>query len=239
MLSSDRSELEHELKVCLGYKSIDKINLSHEPGFNYPIQKDKRGKLSIAVVDDQTFEAGRNLKNYGYVIIPLGDLNDIKEVEGYSIVLCDLMGVGIGFDDKYQGASLIREIRQNYPATVVAAYTGSSTASDVTRRAKWHADKFIQKDADLETWVEELDNLISTATNPKKIWQRTRVRLVEEMVPTKQLLLLEDAYVRSINCKDNKFIEVENLIRMDAITSSGSDIIKGVISSAIFALLMA
>ncbi len=227
------------MKIITGYKSINDVKSPAGRSFEPPIQNEKRSSIPIAVIDDQTFEAGRNLRNYGYDIAEIGDINNVSSVEKYPVILCDLMDVGLSFDKSLQGAALIKEIRRNYPAIVVAAYTGSSTMSDATHRAKLLADKYIQKDAELETWTEELDNLINLASDPSEIWERIRLSLVEERISTKQIMELEDAYVRSINAKDKDFDAIHTIIGKGAIKGVAADIAKGVASSAIFSVLMA
>ena len=227
------------MKLLFGYKSVDEIRQQISSEFSLPLQKEKRGRIRIGVIDDQPFEAAKNLRNYGYDIIELKDVQDVRVVEGYPIILCDLMGVGSAFDQEMQGASLIKEIRRNYPVAVIAAYTGSPGSSEITKRAKFFADGFIQKDADLEAWTEQLDALIKLAVDPREIWRRTRVALIEEGTSTKQLLSLEDAFVRSVNSRDASFTKVTALVDRGVVAGTTADIVKGVISSGIFALLFA
>lgn len=201
------------------------------------LPKDRRGRFEICVVDDQSFDAGRNLRNYGYRFSEIGDLKKIDEVASYPIVLCDLMGVGLNFDDRKQGATLIREIRHNYPSIMVAAYSGASASSEQAKAAIVLADKFIKKDADYETWTQVLDGLIRDASDQRKIWMRVRRSLVDDGIDTKVLLMLEDAYVTSILAGKGEFSELTNVAAKKGLSKFALDVVNGLVSSVIFRAL--
>ncbi|ANT61819.1 hypothetical protein AYJ57_15235 [Salipiger sp. CCB-MM3] len=206
-------------------------------GFRPPIQQEKRRLVKIAVIDDQPFEAGVNLRNFGYDISEVGDVKKLNEIDIYPVILCDLMNVGMFFDADSQGASLIREIRRNYPSKYIAAYSGSSANSTQAQKAKQYADSFIKKDSDIETWVERLDELISRATDPKIVWQRTRAAMVAEDVDTRSILILEDAYVQSVTKAKPDLSQMRAVINGDNFSSAAKTIILNLASSAIFAAL--
>lgn len=206
-------------------------------GFRPPIQQEKRKKVKIAVIDDQPFEAGANLRNFGYDISEVGDVKKLKEIEDYPIILCDLMNVGMFFDAEAQGASLIREIRRNYPSKYIAAYSGSSANSTQAQKSKPYADAFIKKDSEIETWVERLDDLICKATDPKVVWQRTREAMVAEDVDTRSILILEDAYVQSVTGSSANLSLLREVINGENFSSTAKTIILNLASSAIFEAL--
>lgn len=219
-------------------KTIDELIQSRKDRFTPPIQHARRGTVKIAVIDDQHFEAGVNLRNYGYNITEIGDIKSVKEVAEFPVVLCDLMDVGRHFDDVNQGAAVIGEIRKNYPGILVAAYSGSSSTADPVKKARMLVDKFIQKDAEIEKWVENLDELISKATDPKLIWIRARKALIDQEIDSRNLLLLEDAYVRSIENKDSSFARMKQISGKEVVGNAASSIVSNLISSAIFFLIV-
>ena len=186
------------------YKTINDISNTELKVLHKPVKTEKRGEISIAVIDDQPFEAARNLTSYGYSIREVGDLKSVSEISGFQIVLCDLMDVGGHFDKAAQGASIIKEIRKNYPAIYVLAYSGSASSDPIVRRAALYADGFIKKDAELEEWSETLDDYILNVTDVREVWQRLRAALVDQRVDTKDLLKLEDAFVRAYTSGDIK-----------------------------------
>ena len=227
------------MKLLWGFKTVDDLKTQHTNWSVRPMQKEKRGLVKIGVIDDKKFEPLGNLKTYGYDIVEIGDPNVVEEVARYPIVLCDLMGVGVKFGQHAEGAGIIKEIRKNYPATFVVAYTGAAAGSEVAIRAKHYADRLIRKDADLDTWTDELDRLLAKATDPAKIWLRTRVALAEESVNSKDILLMEDAFVRSVIDKDKNAKKLSDLLNSGKLEGVAVNIGKGVVASYIFSLLAA
>lgn len=219
------------------YKVCDDIDTRKIHGFKPPIHQSKRKKVKIAVIDDQPFEAGANLRNYGYTIEEKGDVKKLNEVEDYPIILCDLMNVGMFFDADSQGASLIKEIRRNYPSKYIAAYSGASANSTQAQRAKQYADTFIKKDSEIDNWVEKLDSLISNATDPRQVWLRTREAMVAEHIDTRTILLLEDAYVASVTGKSPDLSRLRTIVNQENVASAAKNIVLNLASSAIFAAL--
>lgn len=196
-----------------------------------------RNQFPIAVIDDEPFAPEVNLRAHGYNITSIGDIKSIDEVQPYSIVLCDVMGVGQHFDSNKQGASLIAEIRQQLPSTTVIAYTGSTFSSAPAKQAREMADITLRKDADISEWKEKLDKSINNASNPHWIWNRVRIRLTELEIDTKDILKLEDAYVRgivSIRGPENKVIDA--LASVD-INSHARGVIQSLVASSIFKML--
>lgn len=224
------------MKLTLGLISRYRT-LADLPATNTTAQalpKDRRARFEICVVDDQSFDAGRTLKNFGYRFAEIGDIKKIDEVSTYPIVLCDLMGVGLNFDDRKQGATLIREIRHNYPSIMVAAYSGASASSEQAKAAIALADKFIKKDADNDEWAQALDSLIRDASDQRKIWLRIRRSLIDDGIDTKALLILEDAYVRSVISGKSNFGDLTEVAAKRGLSKFAVDVINGLVSSAIF-----
>jgi CheY-like chemotaxis protein len=225
-------------KTLKSYKTVQSIRDRGSMKFTAPLKLTAREKIPIAVIDDQPFAAMNNLRNLGYKISEIGDLKSVTEVSPFSIILCDLMGVGLNFDSSAQGSSIMKEIKRNYPAILVAAYTGSAQDSDLVRRAKRNADRFIPKDAEIETWSEELDKLIEQASDPVEIWLRTRRSLVDEKMDTKKLLIAEDAYVESVLTNDANFQSLRDFVDKETGEDSVRSIINSLIASGIFKVLL-
>lgn len=160
--------------------------------------KQRRSKVSIAIIDDEPFTAQQNLTNHGYDVHPIGDIKKLDEIDAYNIILCDLAGVGLNFNEQYQGAYLIDEIKRNHPEKFVVAYTGGAPNDEITQRANKAADTFIRKDANMEEWRDKLDDLIERLCDPVIVWRRQRDALVKQNVATLDILRLEDAFVKSV-----------------------------------------
>jgi DNA-binding NarL/FixJ family response regulator len=197
----------------------------------------KRGAAPIAIIDDRPFAPQTNLQNYGYRINQIGDVKSVTEVAEFPIVLCDIMGVGMHFDDKLQGASIIAEIVKSYPEKIVIAYTGAALNDRAVKTAASRADRIIKKDIDIDEWVEHLDTAVKSAIDPHFVWNRVRTRFVEMDVDTKEILLLEDAYVRSVLSRDRQFGLLAKLAQDPSLRQDTRSIVTGLISSAIFKAL--
>jgi DNA-binding NtrC family response regulator len=196
-----------------------------------------RSTVRIAIVDDEKFLARPNLASYGYDISELPDLRSISEVQSFDIVLCDLMGVGANFDKNLGGASIIKELKTNYPNKYVIAYTGARANSTEASSAKEFADEFLKKDAEISKWVEKLDDAIEYVSDPYERWLTARQGLIDAEVDIRRIVEFESAYVKSIKSKDGKFTELKRLLEQIDLGHSAKAIIQGLISSAIYGLI--
>lgn len=198
----------------------------------------RRSAVKVAVIDDEAFAPQTNLQSYGYKITPIGDVKNLSEVAGFHMVLCDIMGVGKHFDMALQGASLILEIKKNFPEKVVIAYTGAVLNDRAARVASQRADAIIKKGLDIEDWIAKLDEFGASAVDPHVIWNKVRSRLVELDVDSRSILLLEDAYVRSVLKGDPNLLALSNQASSIVVGSDVRAIIQGLASSAIFTAIM-
>lgn len=90
------------------YKSVDELD--KKVAFARLSQRliDKRTQFQIAVIDDEEFLPLEGLRRHNYNINHLRDVSSIDELRRYDVVLCDLIGVGMGLSAAMQGAHLIR-----------------------------------------------------------------------------------------------------------------------------------
>jgi CheY-like chemotaxis protein len=196
-----------------------------------------RSTVKIVVIDDEKFVARSNLANYGFDITELPDLKSITEIRGFDIILCDLMGVGNNFDRSIGGASIIKEIKYNYPTKFVIAYTGARQNTAEAQAAKTYADDFIKKDADVSKWVEELDDAIEYSSDPYNRWVIARDGLLSSEIDIRKIVEIESAYVDAIKSKDQKFEKVSEILTKADIGGNAKAIVQGLISSAIYAIV--
>lgn len=200
--------------------------------------KSRRAAIRIAIIDDQPFLPHMILETYGYKVAQIGDLKNVEEVKDYHLILCDVMGVGRHFGAKAQGATLIAEIKKVYPEKIVIAYTGGAAGDPAVQTATERADALIRKDVDGEEWAAKLDDLGVAAIDPHIIWQKVRARLIDLDVDTKDILLLEDAFVRSVLSQQ---ADLATLTRMLSTINVGPDvraIVQGLASSVIFGAIV-
>jgi len=220
------------------YRTIRHINEYYGSLASLRNIRDKRAKVSIAVIDDNSFKPLMNLQSVGYSIQEVGDIKRIDQVKDFPLVLCDLMGVGSSLGGDAQGAEIIKEIKLNYPNTLVVAYTGAGFQSREVKHAKEAADEILRKDADIAEWREILDPLVQSALNPVEIWHRFRLQLVKQGADTFFILKLEDAYVRSLEKKDTAFRKMLDVVDQDSANAKWRSMIVYFVASSIFKAIM-
>ena len=89
-------------------------------------QSPKLSHVQMLLIDDSDFPYLENLATHDFNIRQYRDVTDLKSVEPYPVVLCDIRGVGRQLSERFEGAHVIQEIRKRYPAKVVVAYSGES-----------------------------------------------------------------------------------------------------------------
>lgn len=146
---------------------------------------------------------------------------------------------GKNFDPNKGGASIISEIKKNYPNKIAIAYTGTRTNANLAIEAKKHADAFIRKDADMQEWQKVLDQYIDTMIDPYKVWIRTRTTLLSHSIDLREIVRIEDAYVRDIRSKNSNFDKTNSIIGRIDLNENVKPILQSVIGSAIFAIIFA
>lgn len=227
-------------KSLFGGRSLRSVDELKEPykermTAERPIQR--RRAVEIVVVDDEQFQPLEALRAHQFQITTLNDLSDVRMIDRFPIILCDLHGVGAQLNATQQGAHLIKEIKGNYPEKYVIAYTGTGQ-SPLLQAAFSVSDAYLPKDTHIEDWVSTLDRAIETLTNPITVWKKYRIRLLDAGVTPSQLASLEDAFVSSYSLGQAKTKgSVENQVSVLGLTADVRAIIDGLISSVIFKLL--
>ena len=164
---------------------------------------DLRSKVEILIIDDEDLAAEDYLKKNGFRITHKKDIDTIKDVLPYPVVLCDIRGVGQNLGSPKEGAFIIKEIKSSYPNKQVIAYTGSSYDPAYNEYLKM-ADTVINKGVSIDDWVSIIDEQINHAVDATYQWEQLRKYLLESGVSTAYVAKLEDKYVRAIKKKDFK-----------------------------------
>lgn len=174
--------------------------------FMSPAQTAARHGTRIAVIDDDPFLNIDALRASGFNLIELGDIKSIDSITAYSVIICDIKGVGASFGSKFEGAHVISEIRQAYPDKYIIAFTGMIyNATYNVKLAK--ADFSATKDIDSEAWTKILDIGISEVTDPTKRWLRFRNHLLEKGMDLYDVFCLEQSFIKSIQMRNSKYLE--------------------------------
>lgn len=167
-----------------------------------------RKEAQILVIDDDEFVYLDTLNSHGYNMHYKQDINDLKDLVAYDIVLCDIKGVAKFLQSKYEGAYLVQQIKKLYPNKIVVAYTAHEYSPDFQTYLSY-ADDIMPKGASIEDWTAKIDRIIKNMVDPKAQWEITRDALLKANVPTMEVAKIESSYVKAI--KQGNFTSLENL----------------------------
>lgn len=187
----------------INYKLSDLVEVIALQNLTVP---ELRSKVEILVIDDQDFVAEEYLIKNGFHLVHKPDIDNIKDVAAYAVILCDIRGVGKNLGSTKEGAFVIKEIKAHYPAKQVIAYTGSSYDPAYNEYMNL-ADAVISKGISIEDWISLVDDQIQKAVDPMFQWDRLRRHLLECGVSTAYVAKLEDKYVKAVKAKDFKGLE--------------------------------
>jgi hypothetical protein len=165
-----------------------------------------RTLMEIAIIDDEKFKDFEALRKNGFKATELGDISDIKSVSEYSIVVCDIKGVGKSFQTKFGAGYVISEIKQRYPDKYIIVYSGS-TVDPTYKRFLDKCDTSVRKNADIVEWTNTLDFAIEQMANPIKRWIRLRTIFLDNSMELYDVFVLEQAYIKAFRKKNHKILE--------------------------------
>lgn len=195
----------------------------------YQSVRNKYNTLPIVIIDDEGLGDIKinSLKSRGYNIVEFPDVTHINALDSYQIIISDVNGVGSAISPNDEGIGLIKLIAKNYPYKGLAVYSGSthnlpSLPPEVM---------VIQKDDDIETWSEKIDDLIYSVSNPLAVWRRFAKILIDNGITSKELSNIENAYVRSI-LKGKSPAEIQN-IKLHT-SDDVKNVVDNLISNGIF-----
>lgn len=159
-----------------------------------------RKYANILVIDDNEFVPERFLRANGYQMQHKIDIDTIKDVAPYDIIMCDISGVGKKLGFEREGAFIIREIHANYPNKRIIAY--SSNTYDASYNQFFSMADFVApKDLGIDDWIGVLDDQVKKSVDPVKQWEKIRDYLLENNVSTLTIAKIEDKYVSAVNKK--------------------------------------
>lgn len=160
-----------------------------------------RKHVNMLVIDDNDFTPEPFLKANGYQINHKTDIDTIKDVEPYDIILCDISGVGKKLGYEKGGAFIIREIHANYPNKRIIAYTSYTYNPDYNQFFSM-ADFVAPKDLGIDDWIDVLDEQVKKSIDPVNQWNKIRDYLIENNVSTLTIAKIEDKFVSAVNDKN-------------------------------------
>ena len=169
---------------------------------------DLRKKTDILIIDDEDFAPQEFLENNNYRFTNKRDIDNIRDVSEYPIILCDIRGIGKKISNAYEGAFVIQEIKKNYPEKIVLAYTASQYDPSYNSYIQ-KADDVLQKSLSTESWLENLDKYLYMISDPIFQWKKFRNQLLEKDVSLITVARYEDIFVKSY--KKGDFKDFKNL----------------------------
>lgn len=192
-----------------------------------------RNEVPIAVIDDEEFRYREMLNRSNFHIRQYMDINDVRDISDYAIVLCDIEGVGNEFGSEYEGAYIIKEVKRKYPNKIVIAYSAYSFDPDYNKFFE-KADFVFNKDRGFDKWEESLSEAISLATDPIEQWKKVRDYMLMNNIPLYTIFKLEQGYIRAVKERNKNQL-------LDRVESSGmpdevKDALNNFVSGAFFSL---
>ena len=125
------------------------------------------------------------------------DIRSLTDVAGYDLILCDIRGVGKFFQSDYEGAYLVKQLKEKYPNKIIVSYTADSYNPKYENYLKY-ADAIVPKGTTLEDWDSLLSQLIRDLANPVKQWKKTRKALFDANVSTILVAKYENQFVKAV-----------------------------------------
>lgn len=194
----------------------------------------ERSSVSILCIDDQGLEYENIIRNHNFNIRVLSDIEDIKAVSDYPVIICDIKGVGKKFGSKYEGGHIIEEIKNRYPEKVVIAYTGQQFDATYNKFFSL-ADFTLTKDVDSDSWIALLDQTIHKVVSPVEQWKRMRDYLLAKEVPIKIVFQLEQEFIEAVLKGDKDKFAKESTIR--SLEGDIRSVMTGFIASILFKMV--
>jgi len=194
----------------------------------------ERSSVSILCIDDQGLEYEEIIRNHGFNIRVLKDIEDIKAVTEYPVVICDIKGVGKSFGSMFEGGHIIEEIKTKYPEKVVIAYTGQQFDATYNKFFSL-ADFTLSKDIDSDTWVSTLDETIRKVVSPIEQWKRMRDFLLNRDVSLKTVFQLEQQFIDAVLTKNKSKFAKKSTV--EGLEGDVRNVITSFVASVLFKLV--
>lgn len=194
-----------------------------------------RGAVNILCIDDQGLKAEEIIKQHDFRLRVVNDIEDIKAVSDYPVIICDISGVGKKFGSPFEGGHIIQEIKKQYPSKVVIACSGNQFSGKYNKFFKL-SDHVLTKDLDSDGWIDVLDDVISEISCPIAQWKKMRQYLIDSDVSIKTIYLLEQEYIEAMLTKTpDKFAKQKTI---SYLSQDIRAVIQGFISSFIFKIII-
>ena len=192
--------------MCIYYIPRKLSDLNGEPILREITLSQLKRNTEILVIDDDEFVYLESLKKIEYHIEHRTDIQGLKDVAEYDIILCDIRGVGKFLRSPYEGAYLVKQIKEKYPNKIVISYTANDYDPKFQEYLAY-ADATIPKGTALEDWDAMLTKMLNELVDPVKQWEKARNALLAAGVSTVMVAQYESQYVKAVKNGDYKSLK--------------------------------
>ena len=161
--------------------------------------------MVLVVDDDVQGRLDESLRRSGFSNVNImRDIERVQDVEPYHVILVDVCGVGgklgIGGGNlPYEGLSLAEEIKRLYPLKKVIVYSAMLSNFESNYILKTVVDASFEKGTRIDERNKAVDKCLKDISDPRKIWNHFRKKLLDADVPITQVANMENYYVRQIS----------------------------------------
>ncbi|KAB0286944.1 hypothetical protein F2P58_20135 [Vibrio fortis] len=190
-----------------------------------------RNSIKIAIIDDKEVPYLDSLRRSGYNVQHYKDIEDFDMLKAYSVIVCDIKGVGKSFGSKLEGAYIIKEARKLYPEKYIIAMSSAVYKISVAKVIGVADDKII-RDVDVDKVLDSIDTAVNTMRSNRLRWLRLRDNLLNtHNVDIYDVWKIEQAFIVAMINKDKTKLEKNKTI------NHANDLVKGLLINFISGII--
>lgn len=190
-----------------------------------------RNNIKIAIIDDMDVPYLESLDRSGYNVRHYRDIEDFEMLKPYSVIVCDIKGVGRKFQSKLEGAYIIKEARKLFPEKYIIAMSSAVYKVNIAKIIDVADDKII-RDTDMDRVLNSIDTAVNTMKSNRLRWLRLRNSLINDHnVDLYDVWKIEQDFIASMIKKDKKILEKNKVV------NHANDMIKGLLVNFISGII--
>ena len=191
-----------------------------------------KNKIKILIIDDEEFPHAAKLRNEGYDLTWLADLQDLDMASEYPIIISDIKGVRKDYDTEKGGLILVANLKNKYPFKQYAVYSANDYAIDIHNFLDG-VQTIPKTTREIDQWRSYFDALLEKTADPKEIWKKLRDFLLKRDVSLLQVLELESAFVDTYLNSPDELRNFPSKKNFPNLKDDIRDIIRGVLAGLI------
>lgn len=175
------------------YRTIE--SLKPEP--NTSILK-LRNSVNVYIIEDDPSFTVEGFSKLGYNNVTVHrEAEDVAEYKMFDIILCDIHGIANDCSSNEEGLAFAKQLNKLYPCTEIYIYTGQN----VRNFGSTDGLPVIHKPKTKAELAEIFDKSIRNMIDPSYIWNKFYRFLYENKIKPKDIVLIEDRFVRAYEGK--------------------------------------